>query len=86
MISPHDIDGAINKRFLQSNSVCTGSQRWINFVYGVIASNQLLCEEQVMRGYLGRDANTLLLGPANHFDSAQGCQVANMQPRPRLLR
>ena len=57
-----------------------GAQRRVDLVDRVVGRDQLVGQQQVVRGHLGGDVAALGLRPADQLDRAGGRDVADVQP------
>src|SRR5690349_18344405 len=62
-----EIDRPVFHCLAQSFHIFFSAQRWIHLRIGVVATNTLFSQRQVMRTRFCRYANTTLLSPADQF-------------------
>src|SRR5699024_10763136 len=80
-----DVDGPVGQPVAEGCDVVRGAQRRIDLVACVEATHQVVRQQQVVRGDLGRHGDAALFGPAHDVDAAGGGQVAHVQSGPDVL-
>ncbi|MDQ0708654.1 hypothetical protein QFZ52_001306 [Arthrobacter woluwensis] len=79
VVRADDIDDALGQGLAQGQHVLLGAEGRVDLVDGVVAADQLVRQQQVVRGDLGGDPDAALLGPADDLHTARRGDVADVQ-------
>ena len=82
VVGRDDVDRAVGERGAQRLDVLGAAERRVHLVRGVVARDELLGEQQVVRRDLGGDGDAAGLRPADDLDGAGGRDVADVQAAP----
>ena len=66
-------------------NVLFAAQRRIELVARIVATNEFVCQQQMVRGDLGSHLDAALLHPADEVDGAGGGRMAHVQARADVL-
>ena len=86
VVCGNDVDDSLREGFSEGNGVLGGAQWRIDLEERVKATNEVLCEKQVMGGDLCCDSNPPLLGPPDDIHRASGGEVTDVQPGADIFR
>ena len=85
VVGRHDVDGPVGQSLAQRHTSRSGAQRRIDLEEGVVAADQFVGEQQMVRCHLGGDVDAALLGAPDQVDAAGGGDVAHVQPRADVV-
>ncbi len=86
VVGAHHVNGAVRQAGAQCLNICIRPQRRVDLVHRVVAADQVVGEQEVVRGDFGSDVDAAFLGPADDLHGAGGGDVADVQAGVHMLR